>query len=73
VRGVSEQGAVGPDLTHLASRRTLAAGTLEMSPAALKQWLLAPEATKPDAHMPGFAMLDDAELDAIVAFLMELK
>jgi cytochrome c oxidase subunit 2 len=73
VRGISEQGAVGPDLTHLASRKTLAAGTLDMSPAALKRWLLAPEVSKPNAHMPGFAMLDDAELDAIVAFLMELE
>lgn len=73
VRGVSERGAVGPDLTNFATRRTIAAGTLPNTPESLRRWLIAPEAIKPGTHMPSFAMLADTELDAIVAFLMELR
>lgn len=73
IRGVMEQGRIGPDLTHLASRHTIGAGTLPMSSADLRDWLRATEAIKPDVHMPAYAMLPDAELDALVTALMELK
>ena len=73
IRGVSELGSVGPDLTHLASRRTIAAGSLPNTPATLRTWLTAPEGIKPGSHMPSYAMLPDAELDALVAFLRELR
>ena len=42
VRGVSEQGSVGPDLTHFASRPTIAAGTLPNTPDNLRAWLVSP-------------------------------
>jgi cytochrome c oxidase subunit 2 len=73
IRGVSEQGSAGPDLTHFASRRSIAAGTLDNTPQNLRSWLVAPDRSKPGTHMPGYAMLDDAELDAIVSLLMELR
>lgn len=73
VRGVSEAGAVGPDLTHFASRRSIGAGTLELTRANLEDWLVAPGHIKPGARMPSFATLTDAERDAIVSFLLELK
>jgi cytochrome c oxidase subunit II len=73
VRGVSEAGSVGPDLTHFASRRTIGAGTLELTQANLENWLIAPSHIKPGVRMPSFATLAEAERDAIVAFLMELK
>jgi cytochrome c oxidase subunit 2 len=73
IRGVMERGRIGPDLTHLASRRTIGAGSLPMTSASLRQWLRATEAVKPDVHMPAYAMLPEAELDALVSALMELK
>jgi cytochrome c oxidase subunit 2 len=73
VRGLVAEGAVGPDLTHLARRETLAAGTLPMSEAALSAWLTDPAAVKPDARMPAFGHLSQDEHTAILAFLMTLR
>ena len=73
IRGVMERGRVGPDLTHLASRQTLGAGTLPLTATALRHWLRATDAIKPDVHMPAYAMLPDAEVDALVAALMRLR
>lgn len=73
VRGVSETGAVGPDLTHFASRRTIGAGTLALTEPNLQDWLVAPGHIKPGVRMPSFATLPAAERDAIVKFLLELK
>lgn len=73
VRGVSEAGSVGPDLTHFASRRSIGAGTLELTEANLADWLVAPSHIKPGVRMPSFATLPDAERAAIVDFLLGLK
>ncbi|RYE59090.1 MAG: cytochrome c oxidase subunit II [Hyphomicrobiales bacterium] len=73
VRGVSEAGSVGPDLTHFASRRSLGADTLPINEVTLSDWLVAPQHIKPGNRMPSFASLPQADRDAIVAFLMELK
>jgi cytochrome c oxidase subunit 2 len=76
VRGVTDgavaQG-VGPDLTHLAARSTLAAGTLPMDEATLAAWIADPEFFKPDARMPGFGHLAEGERDEIVSWLMGLR
>lgn len=73
VRGISEAGSVGPDLTHFASRRSIGAGTLDLTEANLADWLVAPGHIKPGVRMPSFATLPDAERAAIVDFLLELK
>ena len=73
VRGVTEAGSVGPDLTHLATRRTIAAGTLPLTRETLADWLVAPSHIKPGARMPSFASLPDTDRAAIVDFLMGLK
>jgi cytochrome c oxidase subunit 2 len=73
VRGISDAGSVGPDLTHFASRRTIGAGTLPLTEANLADWLIAPEHIKPGVRMPSFATLPDAERQAIIDFLLELK
>ena len=73
VRGISEAGAVGPDLTHFASRRSIGADTLPLTEANLHDWLVAPGHIKPGVRMPSFATLTDAEREAIVDFLLELK
>lgn len=73
VRGISDAGSVGPDLTHFAGRRTIGAGTLPLTAANLADWLVAPAHIKPGVRMPSFATLPDDERQAIVDFLLELK
>lgn len=73
VRGTQAQGTIGPDLTHMASRSTLAAGTLPMTREALERWIADPEAIKPAAPMPGFAALGPQGIGTIAAYLMALE
>lgn len=74
VRGrVEAGGRIGPDLTHFASRKTIAAGTAANTEEALRAWLADPDAVKPGARMPGYAMLPSDEMDAIVAMLRGLE
>jgi len=63
---------VGPDLTHVASRRTLAAGALENTPENLKAWLRDPDDFKPGSNMPNFKLSDD-DVRALVAYLETQK
>jgi cytochrome c oxidase subunit II len=64
--------SVGPDLTHIASRRTLAAGALENTPENLAAWLHDPDDFKPGSNMPNFK-LSDGDVRALVAFLETQK
>ena len=73
VRGISEAGSVGPDLTHFASRETIAAGTLPNTEANLRRWITDPDSVKPGSHMPPFDHLAPDELDALVLFLGSLR
>src|SRR3546814_13436698 len=54
IRGTPAAGVIGPDLTHLASRATLAAGTLPMIRDPLARWITHPQAVKPAASLPPF-------------------
>lgn len=73
VRGTAADGRFGPDLTHLGSRLSLAAGVLPNTPQALAQWMAHPGAIKPDVRMPPFDMLVDHERAAIAAYLHALQ
>lgn len=73
VRGVTENGKVGPDLTHFASRRTIGAGTLDNTRENLIAWLTAPEHIKPGVGMPSYATLPTADRETIADYLMELR
>lgn len=73
VRGVSEAGAVGPDLTHFASRSTIGAGTLPNTRENLLAWLAAPAHIKPGVGMPSYASLPEADRAVIADYLMELR
>ena len=72
MRGVAEGGTLGPDLTHLASRRSLAAGALPFTRAALLAWIANPQAAKPGARMPA-SSLPPEDLQALAAWLETLK
>ncbi|QHQ35794.1 cytochrome c oxidase subunit II [Algicella marina] len=73
VRGTVAAAQVGPDLTHLAARSTLAAGILPMERAAIREWIAAPEDFKPGVEMPGYDHLPPEDLDALAAYLMGLR
>jgi cytochrome c oxidase subunit II len=73
VRGTAADGVVGPDLTHVGSRRLLAAGALVLDEAALRRWIALTHAVKPAAQMPAFSMLPDEDLDALAAYLEGLE
>jgi cytochrome c oxidase subunit 2 len=63
---------VGPDLTHIASRRSIAAGTLPNTRANLGSWIVDPQAIKPGSRMPA-TTLSSSELNALVTYLETLK
>lgn len=72
IRGTDADGDVGPDLTHLAGRRSLAAVTLENSRGHLGGWVLDPQAVKPGNKMPG-TDLSGEETQALLDFLQGLE
>jgi cytochrome c oxidase subunit 2 len=72
VQGTIAGSRNGPNLTHVASRRTLAAGTLPNTPANLASWILDPQKHKPGANMPANPMSRE-DLAALVAYLGTLK
>ena len=72
IAGTRAGGRVGPDLTHLASRRTIAAGSLPNTRGHLAGWILDPQRIKPGAYMPANG-LEPAQLDALLAYLTSLR
>ncbi len=73
VRGTLANGQIGPDLTHLASRVSLAAGILPMTDEALRDWIRDPAEFKPGAEMPGYGHLPEEDLSALARYLGGLK
>ena len=72
ILGEEAYGTLGPDLTHIASRRTLAAGTLMNTPGNMAGWISNSQAIKPGNQMPPNVMSAD-ELQALLAYLENLK
>lgn len=72
VRGTPARGTYAPDLTHLMSRRTLAAGMVPNSPDELRRWVDDPQQIKPGCLMPAFG-LSKTDRDLIVGYLMTLR
>lgn len=72
IAGTSAHGEAGPDLTHVGSRTTLAAGVIRNTPRDMARWLARPDSVKPGALMPNTG-LTPPELSNMVAFLESLK
>ena len=72
IRGTPANGKVGPDLTHVASRRTLAALTLPNTRGFLRAWIRDPARFKPGTRMPAVP-LTAAQLGRIVDYLERLR
>src|SRR5262245_61100748 len=71
IRGTPAKADVGPDLTHFASRRSIAALTLPNTPANVTGWLRDPQHVKPGNRMPNLP-LKDAQFSALQRYLESL-
>jgi cytochrome c oxidase subunit 2 len=72
INGTEAHGQVAPDLTHVASRRTLGAGTLPNTREHLAQWVRDPQHSKPGNQMPPNP-LPSADIDALLTYLDTLR
>jgi len=72
VSGTVASGRFGPDLTHLMSRDTIAAGAASNTPENLRLWIRNPNAIKPGSLMPAME-LEEKDLNALTAYLETLR
>ncbi len=72
IRGTQALAEVAPDLTHVGSRQTLAAGSLPNTRGHLAGWLANPQQIKPGSRMPNLYLRND-ELDALIEYLSSLE
>ena len=73
IQGVTQpEVVVGPDLTHVASRLTLAAGTLANTPENLAAFITRPREIKPGVYMPDIPLTPD-QIEALTAYLASLE
>jgi cytochrome c oxidase subunit 2 len=73
IRGTPAAGAIGPDLTHVGSRLSIAAATLPNEPGDFRRWVAHTTDVKPGVLMPPFHMLPPDELEALAAYLKGLR
>lgn len=72
VRGTAADATLGPDLSHLGSRRTLGAGIVPNTPERLSRWIADPNEIKPGALMPP-SELSPEDLEDLRRYLEELR
>jgi cytochrome c oxidase subunit 2 len=72
IRGTAARGLVGPDLTHLMSRTTLAAGAIPNTRDDLANWIIDPQRYKPGNRMPALD-ITGPDLDELLTYLRSLK
>ncbi len=73
IRGTDLVGRVGPDLTHIGSRQTLGAGTLNNHVGTLAAWVADSQGLKPGNRMPSFSTFDGPALRSVAAYLNSLE
>lgn len=71
IRGTAADGSTAPDLTHIASRETLAAVTVANDRGHLTGWVGDPQSIKPGAFMPAFG-LPSEDFNSLIAYLESL-
>jgi len=73
LRGTNARGQVAPDLTHVGSRLTLAAGTLPNNAGTMEAWIANAQLMKPGVRMPTLSQFNGRELRAVATYLESLK
>jgi cytochrome c oxidase subunit 2 len=73
VRGTPAAGTRGPDLTHVASRKTIGAALLPMNQGAIAGWIASSQHLKPGNLMPAFQRFGGEELRGIAAYVASLE
>jgi len=73
VRGTQARGSIGPDLTHVGSRRRIAGGSFENTTANLSAWITDAQSMKPGARMPSLRQLSGPDERALVSYLQSLR
>jgi cytochrome c oxidase subunit 2 len=72
IRGTGAHGQVGPDLTHIGSRRALAANALWNNTGNLAAWVTHAQSLKPGSQMPNITSMTGEESLALVEYLQQL-
>nr|WP_246826485.1 cytochrome c oxidase subunit II [Rhizobium binae] len=72
IRGTPASGSIGPDLTHVGSRRTIAAGLFDTTRGSLAAWIADPQTLKPGNNMPVVPLSAD-ELRQLSAYMESLR
>lgn len=73
IRGTDAAGTLGPDLTHVGSRRGLAANMLRNDTANLAAWITHAQALKTGSQMPNITQFTGDQLQMLVAYLQSLQ
>lgn len=73
VRGTQASGTIGPDLTHIGSRRSVGVDTLPVTQASLARFIVDGQHVKPGNRMPPFRIFGDGELGALTTYLASLR
>ena len=73
IAGTEANGERGPDLTHVASRVSLAAATLPNGRGPLATWIRAGQVVKPENLMPSYHTLPADEVEELAAYLVSLQ
>ncbi len=73
IRGTTASGTIGPDLTHIGSRRSVGIDTLKLTQANVVRFIAEGQHIKPGNRMPEFRVLAPDERDAVAAYLLGLR
>ena len=73
VRGTISGGSVAPDLTHIGSRKLIAANSFPNNNAYLEAWITHAQSLKPQAEMPNITQFNGKQLSDLVAYLRQLQ
>lgn len=73
VRGTPANGRLGPDLTHVGSRLSIAAGILPNGQGAIAGWITGSQHLKPENKMPAFNQFSGEDLRALSAYMESLQ
>ena len=73
VRGTAAKGTSGPDLTHVGSRASIAAGSLPNNAGTIAGWIASNQHLKPGNRMPEFPGFSGAELNAVARYVASLQ